>query len=108
MPEETLPREVTPGEQLVKAVADHRVATFKYHGLPRIVEPHLLGVHEAGEPMLIAYQTAGASESGKVPGWRTFITSEIEDVEVTEREFEGPRADFNPAAHPMVEVFARA
>jgi hypothetical protein len=103
----TLP-ELTTGERLVRAILDHRVIEFGYQGYRRTVEPYLLGIHEAGEPILLGYQTAGGSQSGEVPGWRAFITTAIGDVEVTSQSFAGPPADFNPYGHSMLEIFARA
>jgi WYL domain len=100
--------ELTTGERLVRAILDHRVIEFAYQGYRRTVEPYLLGLHEAGEPILLGYQTAGASQSGEIPGWRTFITTAIGDVEVTSTSFAGPRSDFNPFGHSMLEIFARA
>ena len=64
--------ELTGAERLVAAILDHRIVHFRYQGHDRTVEPHLLGLHEAGEPMLLAYQTAGGSNSGQIPGWRSF------------------------------------
>jgi WYL domain-containing protein len=100
--------ELTNGERLVRAILDHRVVEFVYQGHRRTVEPYLLGLHEAGEPLLLGYQTAGASHSGEIPGWRTFITTAVGDVEVTDRSFAGPRSDFNPYGHSMLDIFARA
>jgi hypothetical protein len=100
--------QLTNGERLVRAILDHRVVEFGYQGYRRTVEPYLLGLHEAGEPLLIGKQTAGASRSGEIPGWRTFVTTTIEEVEVTDRGFSGPPADFNPFGHSMLEIFARA
>ena len=77
-------------------------------GRDRLLEPHLIGLHEAGEPLLAAYQTGGTSRSGVVPGWRTFITTPSITVEVTDERFPGPRSDLNVAAHNMLEIFARA
>jgi WYL domain len=100
--------ELTGGERLVLAILDHRLVRIRYQGRDRLIEPHLLGIHEAGEPLLVAYQTAGTSQSGVVPGWRTFITTSIETVEITDETFPGPRSDLNVAAHAMLEIFARA
>jgi WYL domain len=100
--------ELTTGERLVRAILNHQVIEFAYQGYRRIVEPYLLGIHEAGEPILLGYQTAGASQSGDIPGWRTFITTAIGDVEMTGTSFAGPRSDFNPFGHSMLEIFARA
>jgi hypothetical protein len=97
----------TATERLVRAVLEHRTVSFAYHGLPRVVEPHLIGIHEAGEPLLVAYQIAGGSASGTVPGWRTFVTIQIADVE-TGPAFPGPQPGFTADAHGMREIFARA
>lgn len=100
--------QLTFAERLVLAILEHRVTRIRYNGRDRVIEPQLLGIHEAGEPMLVAYQTAGASQSGDVPGWRTFITTSMEAVEVTDERFPGPRGDLDVGAQRMIEVFARA
>ena len=99
--------ELTPTEVLVRAVLEHRTVTLIYEGLRRVAEPHLVGIHEAGEPMVAAYQTGGFSHSGDLPGWRTFITTKVESVEPQEERFT-PRSDCERMAEGMVEVFARA
>jgi hypothetical protein len=103
----TLPQ-LTNGERLIRAILDHRVVEFGYQGYRRTVEPYLLGLHEAGEPLLLGRQTAGASQSGEIPGWRTFITTAIDDVELTDQSFSGPPSGFNPYGQSMLEIFARA
>ena len=100
--------ELTAAERLVLAILDHRVVHFRYQGHDRTVEPHLLGLHEAGEPLLVAYQTAGGSQSGQLPGWRTLITTSLEDVAIDDHHFPGPRADLEVEKHRMIEIFARA
>jgi WYL domain len=100
--------ELTNGERLVRAILEHRVVELDYQGYRRTVEPYLLGLHEAGEPILLGYQTAGFSHSGEIPGWRTFITTAIGEVGITDRTFAGPRPDWNPYGEAMLEIFARA
>ena len=96
----------TKGQQLIRAVQEHRVLELTYKGHRRTVEPHIVAWHEAGEPVVYAFQTAGTSQSGDLPGWRTLIVSEIEDLVLTNRTFPGPRRDFDPSG--LMEVFARA
>jgi hypothetical protein len=91
-----------------RSILDHRVVEFVYQGYRRTVEPYLLGLHDAGEVLLLGYQTAGPSHSGEIPGSRTFITTGIGEVDVTDRSFAGPRSDFNPYRHSMLDIFARA
>jgi hypothetical protein len=68
----------------------------------------LVGIHENGEPLLVAFQTGGTSSTGAVPGWRTFRTSDMDAVEIGDEAFPGLRLDFALASHPMAEIFARA
>ena len=98
--------DLTPAEQLVRAVLDHRTVNMVYEGLRRVVEPHLVGIHQAGEPMVAAFQTGGFSHSGDLPGWRTFITTKVESVDPREETFT-PRSDCERMAEGMVEIFAR-
>ncbi len=100
--------DLTDTERVVRATLEHRALSFVYQGVPRTVEPHLVGIHEAGEALLVAYQTGGGSKSGDVPGWRTFATDKMEAVEIADQLFPSPRPDFNLVAHAMVEIFARA
>jgi WYL domain-containing protein len=99
-------RTETGTERLVRATLEHRVASFTYRGHRRTVEPHLIGLHEAGEAVLLAYQTGGASASGNLPGWRTFVLTEIDAVDAEGQTF-SPQTGFTPEAHRMVEIFAR-
>ena len=98
----------TDTELLVRATLEHRIVRFRYRGMTRTVEPHLVGHHEAGETLLVGYQTGGESGSGELPGWRTFVTADVEAVEIGDGTFAAPRGDFAPQTHRMVEIFARA
>ncbi len=105
---QTLTMELTGTERAVRATLEHRVLRFNYGGHPRTVEPQLVGLHENGEPLLVAFQTGGTSSTGAVPGWRTFRTSDMDAVEIGEESVPGLRLDFALASHPMAEIFARA
>ena len=57
--------DLTPAEALVRAVLEHRTVTLVYEGLRRVVEPHLVGIHEAGEPIAAGtWLSLGFRESG--------------------------------------------
>jgi hypothetical protein len=104
----SLTLDITGTERVVRATLEHRVLHFNYRGHPRAVEPQLVGIHENGEPLLVAFQTGGTSSTGAVPGWRTFRTSDMDAVEMGDEPFPGLRLDFVLASHPMAEIFARA
>ncbi|CAN5801946.1 hypothetical protein BH24GEM1_BH24GEM1_23880 [soil metagenome] len=101
------PQEMSSGERLVRAILERRAVRLIYQGLPREIEPHMVGIHEAGEPILVAYQTGGYSHSGELPGWRTFITTEIERVEESDAPFPRARSDFTDQFYSMMEIFAK-
>ena len=48
-------------------IAQRLLLSFVYDGLPRVVEPHLVGYSTTGKQLLRAYQVDGQSESGKIP-----------------------------------------
>jgi hypothetical protein len=99
---------LTVGEQLVQATLGHEVVAFNYGGHRRVVEPHMVALHGAGEVVLFGYQVGGQSRQGELPGWRTFVVTEIDGLEDAGRKFEGARGDFNPSGQELVVVFARA
>jgi len=90
-------------ELLEEAVQNLRVISFVYKGSIRIVEPHLVGRNSKGNECLSAYQTGGGSGQA----FRSFHLNEIEDLEVLEEEFEGPRPGYNPNDRTMDEIFFR-
>ncbi|MBQ9240543.1 MAG: hypothetical protein IJ164_04280 [Duodenibacillus sp.] len=90
--------------KLEAAIRLRHVVTFTYDGLPRTVEPFLLGVTTAGNPALRGYQTAGLSQSGKVPGWHLFLLHKIPEIAMTQEEFSGERAQYNPADRGMSSI----
>ena len=66
---------------IAQAVTDHRITRFFYNELIRTVEPHTYGLHtDTGNEVLSAYQTAGFSHSGELPGWRLFSIRELRNV----------------------------
>jgi hypothetical protein len=56
---------------------------------------------------MVGYESGGWSRSGEVPGWRTFIVTEVQGAELLDEQFT-PMPGFNPGAYPMLELFARA
>src|SRR4051812_12465688 len=50
-------------------------------GETRVVQPHVLYLTGKGTVCLDAYQVAGASSSGALPGWREFDLARTTDVE---------------------------
>lgn len=91
---------------LREALAARSVVTFTYKGQARTVEPHALGKASDDKPALLAWQTAGGSNTEPPPGWRVFIVAEMADLKVTDKKFEKPRADYSAKARGLKSVEA--
>ena len=72
------------------AIANKKIIEFDYHNHHRIAEPHVYGVLEGKEQVLV-YQTDGTSSSGGLPDWRRMDINEISNLNVTDKTFAGPR-----------------
>jgi hypothetical protein len=95
--------------ELAEAVRGHRVLSFGYEDLERVVEPHLYGLHaKTNKETLLAYQIGGSSRSSAPPGWRNFLVFEIRDLKLTGQSFGSARPGYNPHDARFRIVFARA
>ena len=79
---------------LKQALKEKRVVTFTYHNHERTVEPHALGKGTEDKPVLLAWQTAGGSQTEPPPGWRVFLLAEIKELKTGEATFAKARPDF--------------
>jgi hypothetical protein len=62
----------------------HSLFLVYREGATRVVQPHVLYLDRDGKVCLDAYQVAGESASGALPGWREFdleLASEVEPLE---------------------------
>ena len=75
--------------ELEDAIINRQVVRFVYDRLQREVEPFLLGTTTAGRSALRAYQTAGGSRSGTVPGWPLFSLGKIVGLATCQKRFSG-------------------
>lgn len=77
---------------IIAAIKEKKVLSFTYSGHPRIVEPHIYGIHE-GAHQLLVYQIRGSSSSGgALPEWRRFKISAMKNLQVLEESFPGRRS----------------
>lgn len=84
-------------ETLVRqAIGERRLIEFRLHGLLRIAEPHLYGLHK-GVPQLLVYQVGGESKSGGLPHWRRIGLQDVSGLKILEENFRGSR---RPAQRP--------
>jgi len=78
-------------EDLIQsAITNKKLLKFNYHDYERIAEPHVYGVKDGREALLV-YQIEGGSSSGGLPEWRRMFIDEISDMEILDRTFPGQR-----------------
>lgn len=69
------------------AIRRRRLLELAYRGEVRLVEPYSHGVSHDGRQILVAYQRAGGSSTGKSEGWKAFHVDEMDDVTVVDVPF---------------------
>lgn len=90
---------------LTRAIRTKHLLRFLYKNRERIVEPHDYGIQH-GVARLLSWQVGGQS-SGRLPGWRWFDVSDMQDIEMLDKRFAGNR-DFPSGKHRRWdEIFIR-
>lgn len=77
-------------QQLVSAIQNRRMIAFDYGGYHRIAEPHVYGLNNGVEQLLV-YQVAGGTSSGGLPEWRRVDVPRMSGLRVLEDTLSGPR-----------------
>jgi predicted DNA-binding transcriptional regulator YafY len=95
----------SPEETIRTALRERRLLAFRYHEHSRRVEPHALGRLKDGAIVLLAWQVAGGSRSEPPPGWRNFLLTDIEDLELVAETFT-PRPDYRPEKTKLRVILA--
>jgi hypothetical protein len=72
------------------AIAERRLLQLTLKGCLRVVEPHDYGIRR-GTPQLLAWQVAGESNSGRLPGWRWISIVEASAFKLLAETFAGNR-----------------
>jgi hypothetical protein len=93
--------------QLCAAITRRSLVMFEYGDLIRVVEPHRYGVNSAGHPMLSGWLRAGYSRSDPAGGWRNYLVSEVQSLQVLDAPFAGTRPGYAAQDHRMPEVYAQ-
>ncbi len=80
---------------LLHALQKHRIVSFRYDGLIRIVGPHTYGITIARHEAWSGYQIGGFSRSMNPPSWRLYLLSDMRNLIVTDAMFGDVRLDYN-------------
>lgn len=93
--------------ELVKAIHERRLITFRYDGLMRKAEPYTYGINKKGHEALSAFQVAGFSKSGNRPMWRLYLISEMRNLQITDETFSAVRSGYKRNDSRMERIFAQ-
>ncbi len=78
-------------EDILYAINNLIVLEFYYDESYRLVEPHVLGVHNS-KIQTLCYQLNGDSASGGIPEWRRFDNDSISNIVFSKERFTAPRS----------------
>jgi hypothetical protein len=88
------------------AISQRRQIRFCYGGTERVAEPHDYGIQN-GRARLLAYQTGGRSNSGRLPAWRLVDVDGITQLVLLEKTFPGNRPAPSGRRHHWEKLFVR-
>lgn len=88
--------------EISSAIKNKQVISFQYDGGQRTAEPHYYGTGSAGQELLRAYQTSGASSSGNSEGWKLFKVDGMTSIEVTSNQFTSARSGYNSTSDKQI------
>ncbi|HEY4241506.1 MAG TPA: hypothetical protein VGM88_16910 [Kofleriaceae bacterium] len=88
-----------------EAIASRARLAFRYHGLPRVVEPYCYGVSSAGKDVLRAVQVGGESKSGGFGYGKLWVVADLRDAKVLPDRFAPTDPDYNPADTAMTRIY---
>lgn len=93
-------------ELLLRAIRERRLLMFAYRDTFRVVEAHRYGEAGNGNRLLSAWLRAGYSRTTPEGGWRNFQLSDIENPQLLDETFAGPREGYAAHDRAMATVFA--
>ena len=93
--------------QICTAIQNMNVLTFTYDGFSRVVEPHAYGNDRKGNDVMRAFQIGGDSDSGDTIGWKLFLTSNIQDLQIQAQTFSSPRQGYRPGDKAMQRIYCQ-
>jgi len=95
-------------DKLKFAIQERREVTFLYKDKCRVVQPCACGLYVSNQiAALEGYQVGGESESGKIPGFKSFTVSDIKNLIITDNIFSTNPPGYNPNSGKFNPVYAR-
>jgi len=76
------------------AIEERKILEIDYPPGKRIIEPHALGYSSDGKLLLRAFQTDGASATGKRKDWKLFSLDRVNGISSSGGNFGGVRLGY--------------
>lgn len=86
------------------AIAARRLIRFDYDGADRITEVYAHGFNQSKVETIRAFQVAGSSNVSNPTGWKFFLVSKMQSIEILEGHFHDDRPGGDDAAHDLVII----
>lgn len=93
-------------ELILRAIRERRLLMFGYRDTFRVVEPHRYGEAANGHRLLNAWLRAGHSRTTPEGGWRNFLLTDIENPQLLDETFAGPRPGYAADDPRLATTFA--
>lgn len=75
---------------ILSAIQNKKCLSFNYGGYHRTVEPHVYGTKD-DKLAILCFQISGGGSSGKIPDWKRFELSKIQNLQMCDQTFAGRR-----------------
>jgi len=90
---------------IISAIRNKQVLAFTYDGIDRVVEPHTVGVSQAGNKVLRCYQTQGGHVNPN-HDWDLCELSKIRGLRATGANFRSARPGYRRGDRGMSIIYA--
>jgi hypothetical protein len=91
---------------ICEAIRKRLLLEFRYGGLPRVVEPYILGISARGTEVLRAVQVGGSSNSGGFGYGKLWAVDEITALRITTESFPAD-PNYDPDDSGMQSIHCR-
>lgn len=92
-------------QTIINAIRTKQLLSFTYDGLPRLVEPHAVGLSTAGNQVMRCFQVGGSHKKAG-HDWDLVRLEKIVSLAVTGEHFAGPRPGYKRGDSAMSTIHA--
>lgn len=92
-------------QTIINAICTKQLLSFTYGGLPRLVEPHAVGLSTAGNQVMRCFQVGGSHKKAG-HDWELVKLEKIVGLVATGKYFAGPRPGYKRGDSAMSTIHA--